>query len=119
MSHLIRFPVDIIKVDRSFVSEMGDGGQGSDLAQALVTFGRTMGLQTVGEGIERPHQLGLLRSVDCELGQGYLFAKPLDADQLGEILSRSLTIVPEQSREGAGELIDAAVGSPGHPMRAL
>ena len=101
MSHLLRFPVDIIKVDRSFVSEMGDGGAGSDLAQALVTFGRTMGLQTVGEGIEQPHQLDLLRSVHCELGQGYLFAKPSDADQLGEILSRSLTIVPEQSREAA------------------
>ena len=97
MSHLLRFPVDIIKVDRSFVSEMDNGGQGSDLAQALVTFGRTMGLQTVGEGIEQPHQLGLLRSVHCELGQGYLFAEPSDADQLGEILSRSLTIVPEQS----------------------
>jgi diguanylate cyclase (GGDEF)-like protein len=97
MSHLLRFPVDIIKVDRSFVSEMDDGGAGSDLAQALVTFGRTMGLQTVGEGIEQPHQLDLLRSVHCELGQGNLFAKPSDADQLGEILSRSLTIVPEQS----------------------
>ena len=99
MSHLLRFPVDIIKIDRSFVSAMDDGGQGSDLAAALVTLGRTMGLQMVGEGIEEPHQLGLLRSVHCELGQGYLFAKPLDADQLGEILSRSLTIVPEQSRE--------------------
>jgi diguanylate cyclase (GGDEF)-like protein len=97
MSHLLRFPVDIIKVDRSFVSQMDDGGQGSNLAQALVTFGRTMGFQTIGEGIEEPHQLGLLRSVHCELGQGYLFANPSDADQLGEILSRSLTIDPEQS----------------------
>jgi diguanylate cyclase (GGDEF)-like protein len=98
ISHLLRLPVDIIKVDRSFVSEMDDGGQGSNLAQALVTFGRSMGLQVVGEGIEQQHQLGLLRSVHCELGQGYLYAKPSDADRLGEILSRSLTIVPEQSR---------------------
>jgi diguanylate cyclase (GGDEF)-like protein len=99
MTHLLRFPVDIIKVDRSFVREMDNGGQGSDLAQALVTFGRKMGLQTVGEGIEQPHQLALLRSVHCELGQGYLFAKPSDADQLGEMLSRSITIAPEQPRE--------------------
>ncbi len=80
MSHLLRFPVDIIKIDRSFVNAMGDDGQGSDLAEALVTLGRSMGLQTVGEGIEQPHQLGLLASLHCELGQGYLFAKPLAAD---------------------------------------
>jgi diguanylate cyclase (GGDEF)-like protein len=99
MSHLLHFPVDVIKVDRSFVSQMDNGGQATDLAAGLVTFGRTLGLQTVCEGIEQPHQLDLLRSVHCELGQGYLFARPLDADQLGEILTRSLTIVPRQSRE--------------------
>jgi diguanylate cyclase (GGDEF)-like protein len=97
MSHLLRFPVDILKVDRSFVSAMGKDGQGSDLAAALVTLGRTMGLQTVGEGIEEAHQLTLLQSLGCELGQGYLFAKPLGADELGEILGRSLTLVSKQS----------------------
>jgi EAL domain-containing protein (putative c-di-GMP-specific phosphodiesterase class I) len=101
LSHLLRFPVDIIKIDRSFVSEMDNGGQGSDLAEALVTFARTIGLQTVGEGIEQPHQLSRLQSVHCELGQGYLFAKPSDADQLGDVLARSLTIVPPQSREAS------------------
>jgi EAL domain-containing protein (putative c-di-GMP-specific phosphodiesterase class I) len=98
MSHLLRLPVDIIKIDRSFVNEMGSGGQGSDLAEALVTFGRTMGLQTVGEGIEESHQLGLLQALRCDLGQGYLFARPLNADKLGELLGRSLTLVPEQSQ---------------------
>ncbi|MDP9463150.1 MAG: EAL domain-containing protein, partial [Actinomycetota bacterium] len=97
MSHLLRFPVDILKVDRSFVSAMGKDGQGSDLAAALVTLGRTMGLQTVGEGIEEAHQLTLLQSLGCELGQGYLFAKPLGADELGELLCRSLTLVSKQS----------------------
>jgi diguanylate cyclase (GGDEF)-like protein len=99
LTHLLRFPVDIIKVDRSFVSEMDNGGQGSDLAEALVTFGRTMGLQTISEGIEQPHQLGLLRSARCELGQGYLFARPMEAEELGQILNRSITIAPRQPTE--------------------
>jgi len=95
MSHLLRFPVDIIKIDRSFVSAMGTDGQGSDLAAALVTLGQTMGLQTVGEGIEETHQLSLLQSLGCELGQGYLMAKPLAADALGDLLGRGFTFVSE------------------------
>ena len=49
----------------------------------------------IGEGIEEPHQLGLFRSLRCELGQGYLFAKPMSADELGELLRRSLTLAPQ------------------------
>jgi EAL domain-containing protein (putative c-di-GMP-specific phosphodiesterase class I) len=96
MSHLLRFPVDIIKIDRSFVKAMGTNSQGSDLAAALVTLGRTMGLQTVGEGIEEPHQLSVLQSLRCELGQGFLLAKPLGADELGELLCGSMTLNSEQ-----------------------
>jgi diguanylate cyclase (GGDEF)-like protein len=96
MSHLLRFPVDIIKIDRSLVSTMGDGGRGSDLAAALVTFGRTIGVQTIGEGIEDPLQLSLLQSLGCDLGQGYLFSEPLSADELGNLLHRSLPCASER-----------------------
>jgi diguanylate cyclase (GGDEF)-like protein len=92
MSHLLSFPVDILKIDQSFVSTMDTNGRGSDLAAALVTLGRTMGLQTVGEGIEEAHQLSLLKSLRCELGQGYLLSKPLSADGLGKLLRQSLTL---------------------------
>jgi diguanylate cyclase (GGDEF)-like protein len=98
MSHLLRFPVDIIKIGRSFVSAMGTDNQGSGLSEALVALGKTMGLQTVGVGIEETQQLGLLQSLGCELGQGYLFARPMGAAELGELLGRSLTLRPVQYR---------------------
>ena len=95
MSHLLRLPVDIIKIDRSFVSAMDKGGQGSEIAAALVTLGRSLGLQTVSEGIEESPQLDALRSLHCELGQGYLFAKPMEAQQLGAVLSRGMAVVSD------------------------
>jgi diguanylate cyclase (GGDEF)-like protein len=90
MSHLVRFPVDIIKVDRSFVSAMSLGGQGSFVAAALVTLGRALGLEVIGEGIEEPHQASVLRSLGCELGQGHHFAKPMAADELAVLLGRGV-----------------------------
>ena len=92
MSHLLRFPVDIIKIDRSFVSAMSSGGQGSDVAAAIVTLGRALGLDVIGEGIEEPQQVDLLRSLGCEVGQGYHFAKPMDADTLGALMRRSVSL---------------------------
>jgi diguanylate cyclase (GGDEF)-like protein len=97
MSHLLRFPVDIIKLDRSFVNMINRNDRGSDLAAGLVTLGQTMGLQTIGEGIEEAHQLSRLQSLHCELGQGFLFSKPLGAVELGRLLRHGLTLVPEHS----------------------
>ena len=98
MSHLLRFPVDIIKIDRSFVSAMGTDGQGSDLAAALVTLGRTMGLQTVGEGIEEPHQLGLLRSRSAvSSARATTSPSRWTADALATLLGRSFTLVSAPS----------------------
>ena len=97
--HLLRFPVDIIKIDRSFVSTMGHIGRGSDLVAALVTLGRTIGVEIIGEGIEEAHQLSLLQSFHCDLGQGHLFSEALSADDLGKLLRRTLILAPGHSHE--------------------
>ncbi len=85
LSYLHRFPIDILKIDRSFVSRLTSSSNGPDLARAVITLGETLGLDTVAEGIELEPQVGALLAMGCVAGQGFLFAK---ADSL-EQLSRS------------------------------
>jgi diguanylate cyclase (GGDEF)-like protein len=97
LSHLHEFPIDIIKIDRSFVATLGHEGRRPELVKALVELGRTLGLVVVAEGIEEASQLEYLRSVGCERAQGYYFAKPLDAEQLEMLLPHSCSRrVPER-----------------------
>jgi diguanylate cyclase (GGDEF)-like protein/PAS domain S-box-containing protein len=86
LSYLRRFPVDILKVDKSFIDAVAGNGEGSALAQAIIQLGHTLRLQTVAEGVEAPQQASQLRTLKCELGQGYYFAQPLDADEVAALL---------------------------------
>lgn len=86
LAYLRRFPVDMIKVDKSFVDKIASGPEASALAHAIVQLGRTLRLATLAEGIEAADQLGELRESGCELGQGYYFAKPLDAHEIEALL---------------------------------
>ena len=86
LSHLLRFPIDTIKIDRSFVSAVGRDEQRSHLMQAMIDLGGTLGLRVVAEGIETEDQLDYLRTIGCQQGQGYLFAKPLGAPELEQFL---------------------------------
>ncbi|TAK33967.1 MAG: EAL domain-containing protein [Chloroflexota bacterium] len=86
LSYLRRFPVDIIKIDRSFVTGVGEQIQDLDLTAAIVALGQTLRLRTVAEGIERCEQLDQLQKLGCELGQGYYFARPLDSDGMSMLL---------------------------------
>jgi EAL domain-containing protein (putative c-di-GMP-specific phosphodiesterase class I) len=86
LSYLRRFPIDVLKIDRSFVDGVTDGSQKRALLRTIVELGRTLNLETVAEGIEEPEELHQLRALDCDLGQGYYFARPLAADGVGELL---------------------------------
>jgi len=88
LSYLKRFPIDILKVDKSFVDDVGDSPEGAVLAEAIVQLGNTLHLQTVGEGIEQAQQVTGLRTLGCQFGQGFYFAKPLRVEQIDELLSR-------------------------------
>ncbi|HLM85372.1 MAG TPA: EAL domain-containing protein [Solirubrobacteraceae bacterium] len=79
-AHLQRFPVDALKIDRSFIFQLADNPEGETLLRTLVKLGKALSMQTVAEGIEREHQLALLLDEQCDSGQGFLFARPLTVD---------------------------------------
>jgi diguanylate cyclase (GGDEF)-like protein/PAS domain S-box-containing protein len=87
LSYLSRFPVDALKIDRSFVTGIDEDVESSALAAAIVKIGETLNLDTIAEGIETKDQLASLESLGCVLGQGYLFARPMDLDKTVEFLS--------------------------------
>jgi EAL domain-containing protein (putative c-di-GMP-specific phosphodiesterase class I) len=88
LSYLKRFPIDILKVDKSFVDDVGDSVEDGALAEAIVQLGRTLHLEVVAEGIEKARQINGLRALGCQYGQGFFFAKPLTADQIDDLLPR-------------------------------
>jgi diguanylate cyclase (GGDEF)-like protein len=79
LAHLQRFPVDALKIDRSFISGMRDNLEGETLIQTLVQLGKALSIETFAEGIEQQEELSVLRGQNCDSGQGFLFARPLDA----------------------------------------
>jgi diguanylate cyclase (GGDEF)-like protein len=86
LSYLRRFPVDVLKVDQSFVSGLGHDPEDSAIVQAVVHMGRALRLTTVAEGVETGHHVIELRELDCDLAQGYHFARPRPADAVTEVL---------------------------------
>ncbi|MDP8969892.1 MAG: EAL domain-containing protein [Actinomycetota bacterium] len=87
LSYLRRFPIDVLKIDKSFVDGLTAAAGEATLVDAIVKLGHTLRLQTVAEGVERAEQLERLRSLGCPLAQGYLFARPLRADALDDLLA--------------------------------
>ena len=88
LSHLQRFPVDALKIDRSFISQLTENPEGETLIRTLVQLGKALSIETLAEGIERQHELSLLREEQCDSGQGYLFARPLEVHDTEEFLVR-------------------------------
>lgn len=86
LSYLHRFPIDILKIDRSFVSRLTNSENGPELARAVITLGDTLGLDTVAEGIELEPQVISLLELGCVAGQGFLFARPAPLDVLTDSL---------------------------------
>jgi diguanylate cyclase (GGDEF)-like protein len=91
LSYLERFPVDILKIDRSFISAVSTTGERSAIARAIVDLGRTLGLQVVAEGIEEADQAAWLVSLGCPFGQGYLYSRPMGVDATEAFLAADAT----------------------------
>jgi EAL domain-containing protein (putative c-di-GMP-specific phosphodiesterase class I) len=87
LAHLQRFPVDALKIDRSFIAQLGQGEEGEILLRSLVQLGKALAIETLAEGIERPQELSLIREEHCDSGQGFLFARPLDSDAVPAFLA--------------------------------
>jgi diguanylate cyclase (GGDEF)-like protein len=101
LSYLQRFPIDILKIDRSFITNMSRSNGDAALASSIVGLAATLNLHTVAEGIERADQRAQLVSLGCAYGQGYLFAKPVGPDAIAALLEGADISVALQPVEAA------------------
>ena len=90
LAYLRQFPLHSLKVDRSFVRGIEGNRDMASIVSAVTTMAQQLGLRVVAEGIEKEEQLGLLRALGCEFGQGYLFSRPIDADAASALLGTGL-----------------------------
>ncbi len=88
LAHLRQFPVDVLKIDRSFISQLAEGGEGEILLHTLVQLGKALSIETTAEGIERQQDLTLIKSQDCDNGQGFLFTRPLSVQDADSFFSQ-------------------------------
>jgi EAL domain-containing protein (putative c-di-GMP-specific phosphodiesterase class I) len=93
LSYLQRHPVDMIKIDRAFIDELGRDPLGNTLARTILQMATSLDIRTVAEGIETTVQLRELRRLGCDLGQGYLLSRPLETDALARRFGAATTAV--------------------------
>lgn len=94
LSYLKRFPVERLKIDQSFVRDLGTDADDAAIAQAIITLGHTLNLRVIAEGVETPEQLAFLRQHQCDEMQGYLFGKPMPVEEFGKLLGSGRTLSP-------------------------
>jgi diguanylate cyclase (GGDEF)-like protein len=116
LAHLQQFPVDALKIDRSFISRITESPEGETIIHTLVQLGKALSIETLAEGIEQQQELSTLRAEQCDSGQGFLFARPLDVVAAETFLQGC---AEKRSRDGAGpggsrrQLQDAWARDPG------
>ena len=93
MSYLQRFPIDTLKIDRSFVTQMMENEENLAIVRTIVALAQNLGMDVVAEGVETEDQLKLLRKLECENGQGYLFSTPLAGGQLNHYIESQTALV--------------------------
>jgi diguanylate cyclase (GGDEF)-like protein/PAS domain S-box-containing protein len=106
LSYLKRFPIDVLKIDKSFVDGLTHGAEEAALVKAIVQIGRTLRLRTVAEGIEGADQVAELRRIGCDAGQGFYFSRPLATREITALLigSRLVAVAGETARVGTRSL---------------
>ena len=88
LGYLHRFPVNTLKVDRSFVGRIGEAAENIEIVRTIISLAENMGMEVVAEGVETLSQLAQLRKLNCQYGQGYLFSRPVDAESVSTWISR-------------------------------
>jgi len=88
---LKNFPVDILKIDRAFVSECDSNKEDAAICIAIITLAKSLGLQTVSEGVETAEQLAFLKKYDCDIYQGFYFSPPLGVEHIPGLLQQGKT----------------------------
>lgn len=92
LSYLQRFPLDILKVDRMFVAELDQGAGGNEIVSAVIKLAHALGLLVVAEGVETEQQFEILRTLECDFAQGYLFSRPVPAHELRGLFGEDLSV---------------------------
>jgi diguanylate cyclase (GGDEF)-like protein len=113
LSHLQRLPIDILKIDMSFVAALNNGGQSRELLEAIMGVGQALSLAVIAEGIESHSQLATLEDMGCEMAQGFLMAKPSPAEVIESLLS------PRDSARPQAALRQTALGQAAVGQAAL
>jgi diguanylate cyclase (GGDEF)-like protein len=93
LSYLQQFPIDVLKIDKTFVDNVTRGGSHAALARTIVALADALSVNCVAEGVEESEQRACLRELGCALGQGYHFARPMSADAVGQLLGRARALV--------------------------
>jgi diguanylate cyclase len=88
LAYLKKLPIDELKIDRSFVMELGDDEANTSLVEAIIAIASSLGIETVAEGVETPEQAAILRELGCANVQGYLYSRPVPCDELVPVLNR-------------------------------
>ncbi|WP_420473571.1 EAL domain-containing protein [Noviherbaspirillum sp. ST9] len=105
LSYLRRYPVDRIKIDQSFVRDIMEHSSSAALVRSILSMAHNLGLATIAEGVETPAQLGYLRKQVCQEMQGFLFSKPLPADELTEMLRQGRGLASDDPVDAAASTL--------------
>lgn len=107
LSYLHRFPIDTLKVDRSFVSGLGNTSENVEIVQTIIMLAHNLGIEVVAEGVETTEQLAQLQQMNCGYGQGYYYSKPLDQSR-AEVLLQNLVTPKTQVTDTGFATLSAA-----------
>jgi predicted signal transduction protein with EAL and GGDEF domain len=105
LSYLRRFALDILKIDRSFVTDMLNNSESQEIVKTILSLGRNLRMKVVAEGVETSEQMTLLKSLGCEFAQGYLFSRPLDSAAVARTLVTSEANCYTLPRESVVQLV--------------
>jgi diguanylate cyclase (GGDEF)-like protein/PAS domain S-box-containing protein len=117
LSYLHKFPINLLKIDKSFIEKINNGREGAAMARAIISMSETLHLGTIAEGIENSEQIVMLQGLGCEMGQGYHFAKPLNAGEMSAFLREktNAAVVPFEDRSEESVVVKGLVAA-GEPI---
>jgi EAL domain-containing protein (putative c-di-GMP-specific phosphodiesterase class I) len=103
LSYLHRFPVNTLKIDRSFIGRMRKGDENAEIVRTICTLANNLGMEVVAEGVETREQLELLQSLKCQYGQGFLFSRPVSAEKATDLVHEEQS---DSNSLSVGSLLD-------------
>lgn len=97
LSYLHRFQIDTLKIDRSFVNRMLHDKESDQIVNSIVGLARSLNMEIIAEGVERPEEVTRLEELGCDLAQGFLFAHPAPPDQIMDMLEKPLDLAAQKA----------------------